>query len=209
MDTGNTLDQLWTDFITTTRNHAQDTDYLAGQQERALGFTLFDHRDSDRLIQDAANTLYESTIDLAAHRFTPPGAQPIEISTHDYYEDYREPFRDADSAPSFKPSELWAALERDYGGEKGATKALMEAADRIRSFFSESLRSRIVRRGGCVVLTTVHAPTSRNRKMSSTAMKDRAITGSSVFLKNSMDGGPRAACKQATVRLETMRSRYR
>jgi len=153
MDTGKKLDQIWTDFITLTRSQTHETDYLAGQQKRALGFTLFDHRDSDRLIQDAANTLYESIIDLAAHRFTPPGAQPITIPSHDYHHRFREPYQDKDDAPDFTPSELWTALERDYGGDKGATKALMEAAEVIRNLFSESLRSEIVRCGGGVVLS--------------------------------------------------------
>jgi len=153
MDTGKKLDQIWTDFITLTRSQAHETDYLAGQQKRALGFSLFDHRNPDYLIQDAANTLYEAIIDLAARRFTPPGAQKITIPTHDYYGRFREPYRDKDDAPDFKPSELWTALERDYGGDKGATKAMMEAAEAIRTLFSESLRSGIVRRGGGVVLS--------------------------------------------------------
>jgi len=153
MDTGEKLDQIWTDFITLTRSQARETDCLSGQQTRLLGSSLFKSNDSERLIQDAAETLYKKIIDLAARHFTPPGAQTITIPTRDYYDRFREPYRDKDDAPDFTPSELWAALERDYGGAKGATKALMEAAEVIRSIFSQSLRSEIVRRGGGVVLS--------------------------------------------------------
>ena len=37
---------------------------------------------------------------------------------------------------------------------------------------------------------TVQAPTTMNRNTSSTAMAIRAMTGSSVFLKNSMPAAP-------------------
>jgi len=152
MDTGKKLDQIWTDFITLTRSQASETDYLSEQQTRLLGSSLFKSDNPEQLIQDAAETLYEKTIDLAARRFTPLGAQKITIPTRDCYGRFRAPYRDKDDAPNFTPSELWVALERDYGGEKGATKAPMEAAEHIRRLFSESLRSEIVRRGGGVVL---------------------------------------------------------
>jgi hypothetical protein len=155
------ISAAWLSYLSSLRTNSQDLNRLSHVLSSSIDNddALFSSSDDDgpnmKKAHETATFVIRNLVRHAAHAFTAPGCAPIAIDPEKWVEKYlhRVSFHsDWEEYEAFSAKAVWAALEDQYGGDKGATVTFSAAARGIVSKFGLHREQETKTRPGCHVL---------------------------------------------------------
>jgi hypothetical protein len=153
---GERYGELWRALIVQWDAHAKALDDLKARENDYFGagdgsswLDGGNGSEANSALQAKMKELFSHLIAEAERVFSPPFGTRLDIDSSKYSEKF---IPDRKSYLKFSPEKLWATLERDYSGQKGADLRHQQIAKGLISLFGLRRKKNVETRGGAMIL---------------------------------------------------------
>jgi hypothetical protein len=137
---GELYSTLWAEYLDLWREQETRVVELAARERADLEldeymYVIETDLDLKNRFDKTMKDIFKRMVWAAEKRFAPDGGR-LTIDNTDLYARHISPIRDHGRFDEFDPAAVWAELEAEYGGDKGAEIGLAQCAHELVRFFS-------------------------------------------------------------------------